>query len=97
MRIMEIEKRLHKLENDPKYVEMRENLKSLESSSSGSRYVRIGTPENLNNLIELRKNSKEMDDLIQRYKDNISKYQAKIEELLIEKQKLHKELFANKN
>jgi len=96
MRIMEIEKRLHKLENDPRYVEMQENLKTLESSTTGSRHVRIGTPENLNKMIELRKNSDEMQDLIQRYRESIAKYQSKIEELIKEKKQLEKGLFGNK-
>ncbi len=93
MRIMEIEKKLHSLENDPRYREMQSNLKILETSVIGSRHVRIGTPENLNNMIELRRNSKEMDDLIKRYKSNIEKYQTRIDSLNKEKKQLQKELF----
>jgi len=93
MRIMEIEKRLHSLENDPKYMELQKNLKTLESGTIGSRHVRIGTPENLDSMIELRRNSDEMEDLIQRYRDTLSKYQNRIEKLNKEKQQLEKDLF----
>jgi hypothetical protein len=90
---MEIEKRLHNLENDPRYREMQSNLKVLETSVIGSRHVRIGTPENLDSMVELRRNSKEMDDLIQRYKNNLEKYQTRIDSLNREKKQLQKELF----
>lgn len=93
MRIMEIEKRLHSLENDPKYMELQKNLKTLESDNIGSRHVRIGTPENLDRIIELRRNSSEMEDLVKRYKETLSKYQNKIDKLTIEKQQLERELF----
>ena len=93
MRIMEIEKRLHSLENDPKYMELQKNLKTLESGTIGSRHVRIGTPENLDSMIELRRNSDEMEDLIQRYRDTLAKYQNRIEKLNKEKQQLEKDLF----
>ena len=90
---MEIEKRVHSLENDPKYREMLDNLKTLETNAIGSRHVRIGTPENLDNMIELRRNSQEMDDLIKRYKENVDKYQIRIDKLNREKKQLQRELF----
>ncbi|TRO54365.1 hypothetical protein E2P71_04285 [Candidatus Bathyarchaeota archaeon] len=93
MRIMEIEKKLHSIENDPKFREMKDNLKTLESNVIGSRHVRIGTPENLDQMVELRRNSEEMDSLIQRYKDGVEKYQIRIDQLSKEKQQLQKELF----
>ena len=90
---MEIEKKLHSLENDPKFREMQDNLKTLESNVIGSRHVRIGTPEDLDQMVELRRNSDEMTDLIKRYKDNVEKYQSRIDQLTKEKQQLQKELF----
>jgi hypothetical protein len=90
---MEIEKRLHSLENDPKYMELQANLKTLESGSIGSRHIRIGTPENLSSMVELRRNSEEMEDLINRYRDSLTKYQSRIDQLNKEKQQLQKELF----
>jgi uncharacterized membrane protein YfbV (UPF0208 family) len=90
---MEIEKRLHSLENDPKYMELQQNLKTLESGTIGSRHVRISTPENLDSMVELRRNSDEMEDLIQRYRDTLAKYQNRIDLLNKEKQQLEKELF----
>lgn len=90
---MEIEKKLHSLENDPRYREMQSNLKILETNVIGSRHVRISTPENLGTTIELRRNSKEMDDLIHRYRNNLEKYQTRIDDLNKEKRQLQKELF----
>lgn len=93
MRIMEIEKKIHSIENDPKFREMQDNLKTLESNVVGSRHVRIGTPENLDSMIELRRNSVEMSDLIKRYKDGLEKYETRRDLLSREKQQLQKELF----
>ncbi len=90
---MEIEKKLHSLENDPKFREMQDNLKTLQSNVIGSRHVRIGTPENLDQMVELRRNSDEMTDLIQRYKEGVDKYQIRIDQLSKEKRELQKELF----
>ena len=70
---MEIEKKIHTIENDPKYREMKTNLKTLETNPVGSRHVRIGTPENLKSMVELRRNSVEMDDLINRYRIEAAK------------------------
>ena len=93
MRIMEIERKVHNIENDPKYREMKQNLKTLETNPIGSRHVRIGKPENLDSMVELRRNSAEMDDLIERYKGKVDKYQVKIDKLNQEKRQLRKELF----
>jgi len=90
---MEIEKKVQRIENDPKYREMKQNLKTLETNPVGSRHVRIGTPENLDNMVELRRNSVEMEDLIKRYRVNVSKYQIRIDRLNQEKLQLRKELF----
>jgi hypothetical protein len=72
---------------------MQSNLKILETSLVGSRHIRIGSPENLNKMIELRRNSVEMDEVIKRYKVEIEKFSYRIEELNIEKKRLQKELF----
>lgn len=93
MRIMEIDRELQRLENDSKYRDLRKNLKTLESSAVGSRQVRIGTPENLDRKIELRRNSPEMEDLIKRYREQLQEYQEKIDKLYHEKKALEKELF----
>jgi hypothetical protein len=93
MRIMEIEQRLHSIESDPKFREMRGNLKILETNVVGSRHIRIGSPENLERMIELRRHSDEMNNVIQRYRKGLEKYENKIEKLNMEKNQLRKELF----
>ncbi len=90
---MEIEKKLHSLENDPKFREMQSNLKILESTVVGSRHVRICSPDNMDQMIELRRNSNEMDDIIKKYRDGLERYQTRIDQLNREKNQLQKELF----
>ncbi|MFC1803560.1 hypothetical protein ACFL0D_06280 [Thermoproteota archaeon] len=93
MRIMEIEQRLHNIESDPRFREMQGNLKTLETNVVGSRHIRIGSPENLKKMIELRRHSEEMDNVIQRYKESLEKYENRKEKLFHEKNQLQKELF----
>ena len=90
---MQIEQILHSIDSNVKYRKMRNNLNILESKTFGSRHIRIGSPENLEKKIELRRYSKEMNDVIQRYKKGMEKYENRIEKLTQEKKQLKKELF----
>ncbi|MFC1803810.1 hypothetical protein ACFL0D_07580 [Thermoproteota archaeon] len=93
MRIMAIEQKVHGINSDIKYKELQNNLKILETNVFGSRHIRIGNPENLERMIELRRYSEEMDDVIQRYKKGLEIYEDRIEILNMEKKLLQKELF----
>jgi hypothetical protein len=93
---MEIEQKLHSIESDLKYKEMQSNLKMLESKAFGSRLIRIGSPENLDKMIEFRRYSGKMDDVILEYKKGLEIYEKRIEILNMEKKMLQKELFPNK-
>jgi hypothetical protein len=90
---MRIEQILQSIDSNVKFRKMRNNINILESNRFGSRYIRIGSPENLERMIELRRYSKEMYDLIQGYKAGLEKYENRIEKLNLEKRQLQKELF----
>jgi hypothetical protein len=92
-RIMEIEQRLFSIESDSKFRKMQDNLKILETNVVGSRHIRIGSPENLERMIEFRRHSEEMNEVIQGYKENLEKYENIIFKLNREKEQLQKELF----
>ena len=49
---MRIEQMLHSIDSNVKFRKMRNNLNILESKAFGSRYIRIGSPENLERMIE---------------------------------------------
>ena len=90
---MRIELILQSIESNLKFRKMRNNLNILESKAFGSRYIRIGSPKNLERMIELRRYSEEMDDVIQGYKEGLEVYENRIEKLNREKTMLQKELF----
>jgi hypothetical protein len=90
---MRIEQILHSIDSNKKFRKMRNNLNILESKTFGSRHIRIGSPENLDRMIELRRHSVEMADVIQGYKEGMEKYVNRIEKLNLEKNQLQKELF----
>lgn len=93
---MEIEKRLFSIESNSKFRKMQNNLKILETNVVGSRHIRIGSPENLEKMIELRRHSDKMNDIIQEYKEGLEKYENLIGELNREKEQLQRELFPMK-
>jgi hypothetical protein len=90
---MEIEKRLFSIESDSKFRKMQNNLKILETNVVGSRHIRIGSPGNLDTIIEFRRHSEEMNKVIQDYREGLEKYENVIEKLNREKEQLQKELF----
>jgi hypothetical protein len=90
---MEIEQRLHRIESDSKFRKMQNNLKLLQTNVVGSRHIRISNPNNLDKIIELRRHSEEMNNVIQGYKDGLEKYENIIDKLIREKEQLQKELF----
>jgi hypothetical protein len=90
---MRIEQILKSIDSNVKYRKMRNNLNILENNRFGSRYIRIGSPENLERMIELRRYSEEWDDLIQGYKNGLEKYEDRLEKLNLEKKQLQKDLF----
>jgi hypothetical protein len=90
---MAIEQKVHGIKSNMKYKELQNNLKILETNLVGSHYIRIGSPENPERMIELRRYSEEMDDVIQRYKKGLEIYEDRIEILNLEKKLLQKELF----
>jgi hypothetical protein len=90
---MKIEQALQSIDSNRKFRKMRNNLNILESKAFGSRYIRIGSPENLEKMIELRRYSEEMYEVIHRYKEGLEKYENRIEKLNQEKTLLQKELF----
>jgi hypothetical protein len=90
---MAIEQKVHSIKSNIKYKELQNNLKILETNVFGSRHIRIGSPENLEKMLELRRYSEEMDDVILRYKKGLDIYGDRIETLNLEKKLLQKELF----
>ena len=93
---MRIEQILHSIYSNEKFRKMRNNLNILESKAFRSRYIKIGSPKNLERMIEIRRHTKEMDYVIQGYKEGLEVYEIRIENLNREKKKLQKELFPNK-
>jgi hypothetical protein len=93
VQIMAIEQKLSRIKSNIKYKVLQNNLKILETKVFGSRHIRIGNPENLEKMIELRRYSEEMDDVILRYKKVLKRYEDRIESLTLEKKLLQKELF----
>ncbi|MBM3292124.1 hypothetical protein FJY84_05550 [Candidatus Bathyarchaeota archaeon] len=93
LQLLDIEKAINDIELNTHFRKLKRNLKNLETYSGGSRKIRIDSPDNLNETLELRSNSNDMQITIEKYRENLNKYVIKLEGLYQEKNELKKQLF----
>ena len=91
--ILKIDYEINQLKTDTAYLKFRKNLKKLENTTFGKAFVTTPDPDNLKDEIKLRRRSKEIKDVILRYKDKCLEYEEKIDELYRRKLKLKDRLF----
>jgi hypothetical protein len=92
-RIIQIENEIKLIRNNKRYSDLRKNLNLLENDHSGGMVIRVGSPDNLDEMLVVRKNSDLIKNVISQYKTKIDEYTLKIHTLNKEKFKLKKQLF----
>jgi len=92
LRILEIEENIKNIEHGKDYLKIKRNLKVLENARSGGGIVIVSSPEDLNNTIEMRKNSIDIEECITKYRARISVDAERIGSLILEKLRLKSEL-----
>ena len=93
LRMLEIEENIKDIEFDTKFRRIKGNLKLLEAASSGRAIVSVGYPDDMERVVEFRKNSKDIGELIEGYKAKLEEYSLKLEHLNSEKSTIRKQLF----
>jgi hypothetical protein len=88
---MEIEKEIQKIKKSQDFKKINENISILESNS-GSRSIRVDSPEN-DEKIMLRRNTDEAKEVSRDYQDKRKIFIDKLEELERERTMLKRELF----
>ena len=91
--ILRIEGEIKTKRRDPKYVWIKHNIFSLESRRFGSQTVSIASPDDPDTTLEMRNNSQEMRDTLSRYKEMRTEFDDQVNELVVRKAKLQRQLF----
>ncbi len=92
-RIMQIEKEIRTINTDKEYRQILRNMKIMDDSSFGRRNVDVGSPDDMDRVITVRRRSEEAKDVIKSYKLRLKKFSSRINELRSEKASLEKQLF----
>ena len=91
--ILKIEGKIKSMKRNPRYVRIKSSIFSLESRRFGSQTVSIESPDDPETTLEIRNNSQEMRDTISRYKEMRTEFDDQLDDLLIQKARLQKQLF----
>jgi len=84
---------MKKKRRDPRYVWIKHNIFSLETRRFGSQTVSIASPDDPDTMLEMRNNSQEMRDTLSRYKEMQTEFTDELDEMVVRKTKLQKQLF----
>jgi len=84
---------MKKKRRDPRYVWIKHNIFSLETRRFGSQTVSIASPDDPDIMLEMRNNSQEMRDTLSRYKEMQTEFTDELDEMVVRKTKLQKQLF----
>lgn len=81
------------MRKDPTYMKIRNNLKKLDRTYIGSHIVYIHSPDDLERKIEVRKRSKEMTAIKERFQERLLEFDEKLDSLHRNRKSLEKQLF----
>lgn len=91
--ILRIEAEMKKKRREPRYVWIKHNIFTLESRRFGAHTISIASPDDPDTMLEMRNNSQEMKDILSRYKEMQAEFTDELDELVVRKTKIQKQLF----
>jgi len=92
-RIMQIEQEIKNITTNTKYQQILKNIKIMDTLTVGSRNIDVGSPEDMDRTITVRRRSQEAKDVAETYTLNLQKYSIRLQNLRNEKAALEKQLF----
>ncbi len=92
IKIMKIEDQVNRINKNPHYRHIQENVKKLKSTI-GSSIIDISDPENMEKTVTVRRNSNEAKTYLETYEHMLMEYDVLIGELSKEKKRLRSKLF----
>lgn len=91
--ILEVEAEIEQIRGNPTYMNIVQNLKRLNGMGFSNPIMTISSPDDLNKNLEVRRYSKEMNEIMYRYEEQQLEYEKKIKNLRKRRKDLEKQLF----
>lgn len=92
-RIMQIEKEIKNINTDKEYQQILRNMKIMDPLTVGSRNIDVGSPDDMDKIITVRRRSQEAKEVVESYELKLQKFSSRIQKLRNEKVSLEKQLF----
>ena len=94
LRILEIDSNIKNIQQSKSYRRLKNDLKILSIASRGDRVLYVHSPENMDDMVEMSRSSRAIDEYIGLYKDKLKKDDEHLDELSREKVSLERSLFS---
>ena len=91
--ILDVEAEIKQIRGNPTYMKIVQNLKRLNRMGFGNPVMTISSPDDLSKNLEVRRHSKEMNEIMYRYEERQLEYEKKIKDLRKHRNDLEKQLF----
>jgi hypothetical protein len=93
LRVLEIESKIKDIEHGDEYLRVKREIKVLENARGGGGILTVTSPDDINEVVELRKNSVDVAEYLTKYKGRLQLVMNHIDLLNNEKAQLKRELF----
>jgi len=93
LRILEIDAHIRNIEQGKNYRRLKNDLRILEGTEMRGGIFTVHSPSNMEELVEMRRNSKVVGEYITQYRDKLRIDRNNLERLAQEKKTLEKDLF----
>jgi hypothetical protein len=95
LRVLEIESKIKDIEHGNEYLRLKQEIKVLENAHGGGGILTVRSLDDLNEMVEIRKNSDDVVEYLRRYKEIMQIVSDKIDLLNVEKSQLKEQLLNN--
>jgi hypothetical protein len=92
LRVLEIESKIKDIEHGEEYLRVKREIRILENAHGGGGILTVTSPDDINEVVEIRKNSVDVTEYLTKYKGQMRSVMEKIDSLNDEKMKLKKSL-----
>jgi hypothetical protein len=94
LRVLEIESKIKDIEHGDEYLRVKREIKLLENARNGSGRIVVSSPEDMSMVVEIRKNSADVEAYLSRYRGRMQSVSDNIDSLNFEKSNLKRELMS---
>ncbi len=92
LRVLEIESKIKDIEHGEEYLRVKREIRVLENAHGGGGILTVTSPDDRNEVVEIRKNSVDVTEYLMKYKGQMRSVMEKIDSLNDEKMRLKKSL-----